>query len=470
MSIISLSHRRIRPPVPFTHSVAYRYIALPSVLLSPHLSTLEPSASSKVTSYLTTYSTLPVSSSLAIGISTHPQTHTHTYLNTGPSSTHFPSNATSTSHLQSTTIPPDRSIVRFPPSPPTPQSTYPSMNRTMAQQQSFDYYQVPPMPQSMSPPELSPLSFYDTQADFSADSAPSRGSPVSPVFPTSSFQLPTGGDWPAYFEKPALSPDLDVFYGESFGSPMSFLSPQNLTLSPSANPSDLMSDAVAFGREGINDTQPLFQTLDAPARPQPQPQPQTQQPAKSPRLARTTSAPSSRPQQQPQQRQQQQTQTQTQQRTSPRTNDLKRKSSASSASSRSASPEPPARRTKHSEPSKNPHNMIEKRYRVNINEKIIALRDAVPSLRCVVQHTENPHAAAAAAAESDEAIDVVEELGGLMPARKLNKATILSKATEYIAHLEKKNSQLWKENEALEKRLAEAQQWQRAQAEGPFWS
>ncbi|KAK1472600.1 helix-loop-helix DNA-binding domain-containing protein [Colletotrichum tamarilloi] len=340
----------------------------------------------------------------------------------------------------------------------------------MAQQQSFDYYQVPPMPQSMSPPELSPLSFYDTQADFSADSAPSRGSPVSPVFPTSSFQLPTGGDWPAYFEKPALSPDLDVFYGESFGSPMSFLSPQNLTLSPSANPSDLMSDAVAFGREGINDTQPLFQTLDAPARPQPQPQPQTQQPAKSPRLARTTSAPSSRPQQQPQQRQQQQTQTQPQQRTSPRTNDLKRKSSASSASSRSASPEPPARRTKHSEPSKNPHNMIEKRYRVNINEKIIALRDAVPSLRCVVQHTENPHAAAAAAAESDEAIDVVEELGGLMPARKLNKATILSKATEYIAHLEKKNSQLWKENEALEKRLAEAQQWQRAQAEGPFWS
>ncbi|KAK1460807.1 helix-loop-helix DNA-binding domain-containing protein [Colletotrichum melonis] len=337
----------------------------------------------------------------------------------------------------------------------------------MAQQQSFDYYQVPPMPQSMSPPELSPLSFYDTQADFSADSAPSRGSPVSPVFPTSSFQLPTGGDWPAYFEKPALSPDLDVFYGESFGSPMSFLSPQNLTLSPSANPSDLMSDAVAFGREGINDTQPLFQTLDAPARPQPQPQPQIQQPAKSPRLARTTSAPSSRPQQQPQQRQQQQTQTQTQQRTSPRTNDLKRKSSASSASSRSASPEPPARRTKHSgEPSKNPHNMIEKRYRVNINEKIIALRDAVPSLRCVVQHTENPHAAA----ESDEAIDVVEELGGLMPARKLNKATILSKATEYIAHLEKKNSQLWKENEALEKRLAEAQQWQRAQAEGPFWS
>ncbi|KXH43601.1 helix-loop-helix DNA-binding domain-containing protein [Colletotrichum nymphaeae SA-01] len=504
MSIISLSHRRIRPPVPFTLSPT-EYAVLSSLALAE--STEYESSRTLVTFPLVNHPVLYLTN-IVFSRHRHLDTPalTHTYLNTGPR------------QLTSRVTPPTPRIFNQrqflqtgpssdpPSSPPTPQSTYPSMNRTMAQQQTFDYYQVPPMPQSMSrlthddlnqlasslshlhnrhfstqltphlqqsPPELSPLSFYDTQADFSADSAPSRGSPVSPVFPTSSFQLPTGGDWPAYFEKPALSPDLDVFYGESFGSPMSFLSPQNLTLSPSANPSDLMSDAVAFGREGINDTQPLFQSLDAPARPQPQPQPQsqTQQPAKSPRLARTTSAPSSRPQQQQPQRQQQQQQPQTQQRTSPRTNDLKRKSSASSASSRSASPEPPARRTKHSgEPSKNPHNMIEKRYRVNINEKIIALRDAVPSLRCVVQHTENPHAAAAAAAESDEPIDVVEELGGLMPARKLNKATILSKATEYIAHLEKKNSQLWKENEALEKRLAEAQQWQRAQTEGPFWS
>ncbi|KAF9871942.1 helix-loop-helix DNA-binding domain-containing protein [Colletotrichum karsti] len=323
----------------------------------------------------------------------------------------------------------------------------------MAQQQSFEYYQVPQMPQSgvaMSPPELSPLSFYDTQADFSADSAPSRGSPVSPVFPASSFPLPSGSDWPAYFEKPTLSPDLDVFYGE-FGSPMSFLSSQNLTLSPTANPADLMSDSVAFGREGINDTQPLFQSLDTPA-----PRPQNQ--IKTERLSR----PAPRPEQQ-------QPKPQPQQRTSPRNNDLKRKSSASSASSRSASPEPPARRTKH-EPSKNPHNMIEKRYRVNINEKIIALRDAVPSLRCVVQQTENPQAPA----ETDEApFDVVEELGGLMPARKLNKATILSKATEYITHLEKKNGQLWKENQELEKRLAEVTRWQRSQAQaeaGPYWS
>ncbi|GKT45904.1 sterol regulatory element-binding protein 1 [Colletotrichum spaethianum] len=307
----------------------------------------------------------------------------------------------------------------------------------MAQQQSFDYNQVPQMPQSMSPPELSPLSFYDNQADFSADSAPSRGSPVSPVFPASSFQLPSGGDWPVYFEKPALSPDLDVFYGEAFGSPMSFLSSQNITLSPPPTPPTSCPT-------------PSLLAARASTTPSPSSSPSTRPPAPNPNLNNSRSSPRVP--------------------TSPRNNDLKRKSSASSASSRSASPEPPARRTKHAEPSKNPHNMIEKRYRVNINEKIIALRDAVPSLRCVVQQTENPQATAAAA-ESDEPFDVVEELGGLMPARKLNKATILSKATEYITHLEKKNGQLWKENQELEKRLAEAQRWQRAQTEaGPFWA
>ncbi|KAK2023454.1 hypothetical protein LX32DRAFT_656958 [Colletotrichum zoysiae] len=325
----------------------------------------------------------------------------------------------------------------------------------MPQQQSFDYYQLPQMPQSMSPTDLSPHSFYDTQADFSADSAPSRGSPVSPVFPAS-FQLPSGGDWPsAYLEKPMLSPDLDVFYGEAFGSPMSFLSSQNIALSP---PADLMSDAVAFGREGVNDTQPVFQNLDTAARPQKQQQTEFSRPA---RAATCTPRPK------PQQQQEQQPRKQAPQRTSPRSKDLKRKSSSALASSRSTSPEPPARRTRHTaETARNPHNMIEKRYRVNINEKIMALRDAVPSLRCAVQQAENPQAGGG---ESDDPLDaaaaVVEELGGLVPARKLNKATILSKAAEYIGHLEKKNGQLSKEIQELQKRLAEAQRWQRTRTQ-----
>lgn len=88
---------------------------------------------------------------------------------------------------------------------------------------------------------------------------------------------------------------------------------------------------------------------------------------------------------------------------------------------------------------KSSHNMIEKRYRTNINDKINALRDAVPALRVLVDSGDD---------EFDD-----NELEGLQPAKKLNKATILSKATEYIKHLEKKNEGLKKENDALKNHL-----------------
>lgn len=88
---------------------------------------------------------------------------------------------------------------------------------------------------------------------------------------------------------------------------------------------------------------------------------------------------------------------------------------------------------------KSSHNMIEKRYRTNINDKINALRDAVPALRVLVDSGDD---------EFDD-----NELEGLQRAKKLNKATILSKATEYIKHLEKKNEILKKENDALKNHL-----------------
>lgn len=78
---------------------------------------------------------------------------------------------------------------------------------------------------------------------------------------------------------------------------------------------------------------------------------------------------------------------------------------------------------------KTSHNMIEKRYRTNINDKILALRDCVPSLRCVVSGTSRQS----------------EDLEGLTPASKLNKATVLTKATEYILHLQKRNELLLKQ-------------------------
>jgi hypothetical protein len=114
------------------------------------------------------------------------------------------------------------------------------------------------------------------------------------------------------------------------------------------------------------------------------------------------------------------------------------------------------------------HSMIEKRYRRNLNDKIAALRDCVPGLR----GTDKGNLCSE---------DLEEDLHGLSPAQKPNKvfilssiltcsslsfpiasarkltifpwATVLSKAAEYIAHLEKRNKCLTKECQALKVRI-----------------
>lgn len=89
---------------------------------------------------------------------------------------------------------------------------------------------------------------------------------------------------------------------------------------------------------------------------------------------------------------------------------------------------------------KRAHNVIEKRYRANLNDKIAELRDSVPSLR--------------ASSKSNNGTLLDDEDGdGVTPASKLNKASILSKATEYIRHLEIRNRRLEDENTALKNRL-----------------
>ncbi|RAL63510.1 hypothetical protein DID88_003930 [Monilinia fructigena] len=92
---------------------------------------------------------------------------------------------------------------------------------------------------------------------------------------------------------------------------------------------------------------------------------------------------------------------------------------------------------------KTAHNMIEKRYRNNINDKIGELRDSVPSLRIMQK-----------SARGEDTADDREGLQGLTPAHKLNKATILAKATEYIKHLEKRNSRLQDENNQMKTRIS----------------
>jgi hypothetical protein len=57
--------------------------------------------------------------------------------------------------------------------------------------------------------------------------------------------------------------------------------------------------------------------------------------------------------------------------------------------------------------------MIEKRYRTNLNDKIAALRDSVPSLRIMSK-----------SARGEDTTEDQEELHGLTPAHKLNKATV----------------------------------------------
>lgn len=81
---------------------------------------------------------------------------------------------------------------------------------------------------------------------------------------------------------------------------------------------------------------------------------------------------------------------------------------------------------------KRPHNVIEKRYRANLNDKITELRDSVPALRT------SKHGSV----DEDDA-----------PSGKLNKASILSKATEYIRHLEIRNKRLEEENTGLKNRM-----------------
>ncbi|OIW30740.1 hypothetical protein CONLIGDRAFT_630684 [Coniochaeta ligniaria NRRL 30616] len=233
-----------------------------------------------------------------------------------------------------------------------------------------------------------------------------------------------------------------------------------MSLSPAINPMDLTNphvDDVLIGHEGINDNQPLFQTQFPSATPR------TQLATAQIQLQQPTQAPAAKRSSQP---------TQSTNKRYLRGN-LKRKSSEEEDDEQlsqrsSASPPPSARRSsKDSDvpatgPKKTAHNMIEKRYRNNLNDKIAALRDSVPALRVMVHRLESGQGENGS--EGDEAEDdgygmgVVkaegaEDLGGLAPAHKLNKATILGKATEYILHLERRNRMLAKENAALTSRV-----------------
>ncbi|KAF7722275.1 hypothetical protein EC973_003495 [Apophysomyces ossiformis] len=93
------------------------------------------------------------------------------------------------------------------------------------------------------------------------------------------------------------------------------------------------------------------------------------------------------------------------------------------------------------------HNAIERRYRNNINDRIQELKNVVPAL----------YKAKASSSEDDDDESDEEEriVDGVPVAKKLNKATILRKATEYIDYLKHTNELVDRENRILEQILAQ---------------
>lgn len=79
----------------------------------------------------------------------------------------------------------------------------------------------------------------------------------------------------------------------------------------------------------------------------------------------------------------------------------------------------PTSNGRHPPVKKTAHNMIEKRYRTNLNDKIAALRESVPSLRVITKR-------------NSKGEEVVEDLQGLTPAHKLNKVSSTPAAGSYF--------------------------------------
>ncbi|KAI8366001.1 uncharacterized protein BYT42DRAFT_618445 [Radiomyces spectabilis] len=104
---------------------------------------------------------------------------------------------------------------------------------------------------------------------------------------------------------------------------------------------------------------------------------------------------------------------------------------------------------------KTAHNAIERRYRNNINDRIAELKNAVPALLHAKVKDARTGKRSYRDDDDDDAEDGEEYLDGVAVATKLNKATILRKATEYILHLKKVGDDMGRENAILQHLLSQ---------------
>ncbi|CAL1708660.1 unnamed protein product [Somion occarium] len=113
-----------------------------------------------------------------------------------------------------------------------------------------------------------------------------------------------------------------------------------------------------------------------------------------------------------------------------------------------SSPEPPSSVSASPPPTsatgrpKTSHTTIERRYRTNLNARITGLKQAVPALRVLEVKNGAPNVFG----------DIVDDRGivdGVKVARKMSKANVLGKATEYIRVLKKRETRLKREQDGL---------------------
>ncbi|KAL2157937.1 hypothetical protein VTH06DRAFT_4992 [Thermothelomyces fergusii] len=307
--------------------------------------------------------------------------------------------------------------------------------------------------------EFSPASVFSTEdfsPDFTSDSATSPLTPLSPALSSSSFGFPSTDSWPAW-DSIELSPQSEHLFGCQTAS--SCPQPSSASLSSAINPLDL---SLAEVDSSTTIPKMLMQGSMPGQQQQQQKQQQQQLPYNVPSIPAMDGVATKRYPSRESRRKSStsgffdskvpvagSTTATTPATTAPAPRRVSTFKTRHAGSTASASPAALG-------PRKSAHNMIEKRYRTNLNDKIARLRDAVPSLR---QQAAQQAAQQAGASEedggagSDEDKTTTTQHGGIVGAPKLNKATILARATEYILQLERRNRGLEAENSALRGRM-----------------